>query len=259
MTCTNSSELQKNTQESISAVGGCPGPHLQFCALPSIHFSYFWVLNFASNTGHWYHRRDVSIHVDHSNSWPPNLKFGYGPDKSASGQLNPTWCSPSRSLQLWMSSTGSLSSLDAANHHSHVHLMSQPLVLGSIVSYLQLVCLQSPGLLVFWALIMCFNVQKPIFYVVWPRFSQEALMYSLARHSWNSFWNFPLDLLKETLSWSLDAKRIIFQDNVCSLSARAVTESGFKSWVRFFFLHIVYWFPLLWHVLMYIPTHSHSA
>ena len=34
----------------------------------------FWALNF-NNTGHCCHRRDVPIHVDHSNSRPPNLKL----------------------------------------------------------------------------------------------------------------------------------------------------------------------------------------
>ena len=47
-----------------------------------------WALN-SNSSRHWCHRRDVPIHVDHSNSRPPKSEVGYGPGKFSFGQLNP--------------------------------------------------------------------------------------------------------------------------------------------------------------------------
>ena len=80
------------TPEKYSGVhishGRVSKPSYEFFCPAIYSLQQFWALNF-NNTGHWCHRRDVPIHVDHSDSRPPNLKFGYGPDKSSSGQLNP--------------------------------------------------------------------------------------------------------------------------------------------------------------------------
>ena len=64
---------EKYSGVNISRRGVSKPPSSILC--PAINsLQLLWVLNF-NNTGHWCHRRDVPIHVDHSNSRPPNLKL----------------------------------------------------------------------------------------------------------------------------------------------------------------------------------------